>query len=347
MDSEGTRLEDVPGVGPAAATRLREHHIVNAEYLARQSYTTLAWTTKLGEVTCCKIVKNAREMLGYTLQNGLEIANYQQECLRLETGVETLDRKIIGGFPKGSLIEVHGPSRGGKSHLMHHMAVRAQLPVEQGGLATKVLWLMTGQSFRPLSIRAAALRYGLDSDITLNNILVHEVINREHFKDILKLVPEMIAESGARFIVIDSFGGLFQVEYSSMGQRENVEKELAGVMHSLRDITRASDSICFFTNQVFTAITSYGGNPNAPMNGHIIRHGSDYRFFLRIGAQGRRKMSLRAAPDIPAFDVELEIGWGGFFADKTSKRATEQEIYPKLDLHPKTTSSKEGVMVID
>ncbi len=73
MENEGTPLEMVPGIGPVAAKRLREHHIVNAEYLARQSYSELSWGTKLGEATCHKIVTNARELLGYEFQSGLEL----------------------------------------------------------------------------------------------------------------------------------------------------------------------------------------------------------------------------------------------------------------------------------
>lgn len=246
-----TELEAIPGVGPAAAKRLREHHIVNAEYLARQSPSILTWSTKLGECTCQKIIKNARELLGYRFQSGLEMESSQSSGLRLTTGLENVDRNLRGGLPTGSLVEVYGPSRGGKSHLMIQLAVRAQLSPEQGGLESRVLWLMTGMSFRSLSVRAAALRYGLDGDTVLSNIVVQEVVNREHLHDILKTLPEVMAQTDTRIIVIDSLGGLFQIENVMLGRKSVVEKELAIVMATLRNITRASDGICIYTNQVF------------------------------------------------------------------------------------------------
>ncbi len=347
MENEGTPLEMVPGIGPVAAKKLREHHIVNAEYLARQSYSSLSWETKLGEATCHKIVTNARELLGYEFHSGLELESSRSSDFKLTTGVETVDRKLRGGIPTGSLVEVYGPSRGGKSHLMIQLAVRAQLPPEQGGLESKVLWLMTGLSFRSLSVRAAAFRYGVDGDTALNNIAVQEVVNREHLQDILKTLPEVMARTGTRVVVIDSLGGLFQVEYATLCHRSVMEKELAQVMRTLRNITRAGDGVCIYTNQVFEHITNYGGNPNSPMNGHIMRHGSDYRFFLRKRAREKRGLSLQKAPDVPEFDAEIEIGWGGFYSDARERKISEREIYDMLDeLFIKKTSESEGVEVI-
>ncbi len=347
MNSEGTPLEMVRGVGPAAAKKLKEHHIVNAEYLARQSYSDLSWRTKLGDATCQKIVTNARELLCYEFRSGLELESSQSSGFKLTTGIEEVDRKLRGGIPTGSLVEVYGPSRGGKSHLMIQLAVHAQLPPEQGGLESKVLWLMTGLSFRSLSVRAAAFRYGVDGGTTLDNIAVQEVVNREHLHDILKTLPEVMAQTGTRVVVIDSLGGLFQVEYAMLGHRSVVEKELAQVMRTLRDITRAGDGICIYTNQVFEHITNYGGNPNSPMNGHIMGHGSDFRFFLRKRARERRALSLQKAPDVPEFDTELEIGWGGFYPDARERKISEREIYDMLDgLFPRVPSENEGVEAI-
>ncbi|TFH04853.1 MAG: hypothetical protein E4H14_13870 [Candidatus Thorarchaeota archaeon] len=104
MNSEGTLLESVLGVGPVIAKTLREHHIVNVEYLARQSYTDLTWSTKLGEATCHKIVTNARELVGYEFQSGIDverkhierkIRNMLEEVFSRESsrseGVEVID----------------------------------------------------------------------------------------------------------------------------------------------------------------------------------------------------------------------------------------------------------------
>jgi len=81
---------------------------------------------------------------------------------------------------------------------------------------------------------------------------------------------------------------------------------------------------------VTTQISSYGGNPSAPVGGHVVAHASDYRFFTRVGAQGKRKISLKDNSGVPEFDVEVEIGWGGLYGDKTEKKNTEKLIFEKL-----------------
>ena len=347
MESEGTPLEAVPGVGPAIAMKLRVCSILNAEYLARQSPTDLQWKTKLGEATLQKIVTKARELLGYEFQSGLDIESARSTCLKFATGLEVVDKKLFGGLPIGSLVEIYGPSRGGKTHLLSQFAVRAQLPPDQGGLETRVLWLTTGKSFRPLPIRAAAVRYEMDGDIALGNIAVKEVVNREHLSDILKTLPEHVARSGLKLIIIDSLGALFQIEYSPLESRRYIERELAQMMVTLRNIAKSSEGICLYTNQVYEHLSSYGGNPNSAMNGHVMSHASDYRFYLRRRMRERRGLALQKAPDVPEFDAEFEIGWGGFYPDRTERKHSERAIYGMLDgFFPRVTTKSEGVETI-
>lgn len=46
-------------------------------------------------------------------------------------------------------------------------------------------------------------------------------------------------------------------------------------------------------------------------------------------------------------DIEFEIGWGGFYANKTERKATEAEIFQQLEIFPKKSSASEGVEIID
>lgn len=80
------------------------------------------------------------------------------------------------------------------------------------------------------------------------------------------------------------------------------------------------------------------------MNGHIMAHGSDYRFYLRRRMRERRGLALRKAPDVPEFDAEIEIGWGGFYNDARECKIAEREIYSLLDgLSTKKPPVCEGV----
>jgi len=46
--------------------------------------------------------------------------------------------------------------------------------------------------------------------------------------------------------------------------------------------------------------------------------------------QGKRKISLKDNSGVPEFDIEVEIGWGGAYADAKEKKDTEKMIFEKL-----------------
>ncbi len=326
-----TELEAVPGVGPAAAKRLREVFITTAEILSVQNPSELQAQTKLGEATVAKIIRNAREVSGkFGFKSGIELEKHQALTPRLKFGIDSLDKKLYGGLEVGSIVELYGSARGGKTFLSHQLAVRCQLPYDQGGLEGRVLWLDTESSFKTTHIRANAVRWGLDPDIALANISVAPIALSSQIEEYAQQIQLMLAEGEYKMLIIDSFTGLFRAEYTGIGNLASRQYSINALLNWMRRLGLATDAMFVYTNQVTTQITSYGGNPSAPVGGHVVAHASDYRFFTRVGAQGKRKISLKDNSGVPEFDVEVEIGWGGIYQDKTEKKNTEKMIFEKL-----------------
>jgi len=230
----------------------------------------------------------------------------------------------------GSIIEIYGSARGGKTFLSHQLAVRCQLPFDQGGLEGRVLWLDTESSFKTTHIRANAVRWGLDPDIALANISVAPIALSSQIEDYAQQIQIMLAEGEYKMLVIDSFTGLFRAEYTGIGNLATRQYSINRLLNWMRRLGLATDAVFVYTNKLTTQITSWGGNPSAPVGGHVVAHASDYRFFTRVGAQGKRKISLKDNSGVPEFDVEVEIGWGGVYGDKTEKKNTEKLIFEKL-----------------
>lgn len=326
-----TELEAVPGIGPAAAKRLRDVFITTAEILSVQNPTELQKQTKLGEATVAKIIRNAREVTGrFGFKSGIELEKHQAETPRLKFGIESLDKKLFGGMEIGSIIELYGSARGGKTFLCHQLAVRCQLPYADGGLEGRVLWLDTESAFKTTHIRANAIRWGLDPDMALANINVAPIALSSQIEEYAQQIQLMLADGEYKMLVIDSFTGLFRAEYTGIGNLATRQYSINSLLNWMRRLGLATDAVFVYTNQVTTQITSWGGNPSAPVGGHVVAHASDYRFFTRVGAQGKRKISLKDNSGVPEFDVEVEIGWGGVYSNAKQKKDTEAMIFEKL-----------------
>jgi DNA repair protein RadA len=322
-----TELEGVSGVGPAAAKKLREVFVTTAELLAVQNPVELQRKTKLGEGTVEKIVRNARILLGmHGFKSGLEVEKEMESKSRLKTGIEKMDEALFGGIEVGSLVEIYGPARGGKTQVSAHLAVRAQLPRDQGGLEGRILWLDTESSFKPMTIRANALRWGLDPDIALGNVGRAEIFLSDQIQEIFESIPQLCSEQDYVLVVVDSFTGLFRAEYTGLESLRIRQQEMNALLNQMRRTAKATDAVFVYTNQVMSKISTYGGYDNAPIGGHILSHASDYRFYTRRTKEDKRKLQLIDNAGLPEFDVEMVVGWGGMYADSKSKKEKEPEI---------------------
>ena len=65
---------------------------------------------------------------------------------------------LIGGVETGSITEMFGEFRTGKTQLCHTLAVTCQLPIDHGGGEGKCLYIDTEGTFRPERLLAVAER---------------------------------------------------------------------------------------------------------------------------------------------------------------------------------------------
>lgn len=71
-------------------------------------------------------------------QSASSIQSQRENIIQLSTGSKSLDKLLDGGIETGSITEIFGEFRTGKTQLCHQLAVVCQLPVTQGGNSSTV-----------------------------------------------------------------------------------------------------------------------------------------------------------------------------------------------------------------
>jgi len=310
----GITLKEVNGMNPVDADRLKMGGIHNAKLLAYQDPGLLADEIGLREADLQRLVTNVRNMLPNTkLRPAAAVETELKHRSRLSTGIKGLDRLLQGGFTTGSVIEIHGPPRSGKTQWCHQLAVTSQLSPEEGGLEGEVIWLDCERGFTPLIIRADALRFGLDPDAVMSNIRHVSILTQSHMVDYLSTLTELCSEDIA-LVVCDCLGMLFPAELDRKDHYETTVSRLGTVLETFSNLTLATESTFLYTNQVYSRFVLSGGSYLWPLNNNLMGQMSDYRFKARARSPPDGKMfNLVDAPDIPPFEYRASLSWGGFY----------------------------------
>ena len=87
------------------------------------------------------------------------IAQQRAEVILVTTGSKDLDTILEGGIETGSITEIYGEFRSGKTQLCHTLCVTCQLPIDMGGGEGKALYIDTEGTFRPQRLQQIAERY--------------------------------------------------------------------------------------------------------------------------------------------------------------------------------------------
>ncbi|HID16764.1 TPA: DNA repair and recombination protein RadA, partial [Candidatus Bathyarchaeota archaeon] len=205
-------IEDIPGIGPATAEKLRELGFHTVESLATATIKELT-AVGIGEKQAAKIISEARSSIALTFIKADELIKMRKNVLRLTTGSRALNELLGGGIETQTITEFYGEYGVGKSILCHQLAVNVQLPVERGGLDGGALYIDTEQTFRPEWILRMANHLGLDPDQVAKRIIYSEAYNSDHQILLLEKADKAIKENNVRLIIVDSLTAHFRSEY--------------------------------------------------------------------------------------------------------------------------------------
>ena len=126
-------IEDLPGVGPATAQKLKELGYHTVESLAMATARELD-PVGVSEKKAFQIIEAARSSIGISFIRADELYKMRQTVLRISTGSKALDKIVDGGLETQTITEFYGEYGSGKSQMCHQLCINVQLPPEKGGL---------------------------------------------------------------------------------------------------------------------------------------------------------------------------------------------------------------------
>lgn len=140
------------------------------------------------------------------------------ELISLTTGSRDLDKLLGGGIETGSITEIFGEFRTGKTQICHTLAVTCQLPISQGGGEGKCLYIDTEGTFRPERLLAVAEKFKLNGNEVLDNVAYARAYNTDHQMHLLIQASAMMSESRYALLIVDSATALYRTDYSGRGE---------------------------------------------------------------------------------------------------------------------------------
>lgn len=264
-------IEDIPGVGPATAEKLRELGFHTVESLATATIKELT-QAGVGEKQAAKIIQEARGSIALSFVTADELIKLRQNIQRLTTGSRQLDELLAGGLETQTITEFYGEFGVGKSIMCHQLAMNVQLPPERGGLGGGALYIDSEQTFRPEWIVRMAGTMGLDPAEAAKNIIYSEAMNSDHQMLILEKSDEIIQKNNIKLIIVDSLTAHFRSEYLGREMLAERQQKINAHMHRLTRLSRAFNAVAVVTNQVMAKPDAFFASAVEAVGGHIVAH---------------------------------------------------------------------------
>mmetsp|Transcript_7812 Transcript_7812/g.11801 ORF Transcript_7812/g.11801 Transcript_7812/m.11801 type:complete len:353 (-) Transcript_7812:53-1111(-) len=288
------------------------HTVASVAYSTTKSLTAIRGIT---DVKAAKLLAEASKLVPMGFSTATEYYESRKDLIHLTTGSKELDKLLNGGIETGSITEMFGEFRTGKTQLCHTLCVTCQLPLEQGGGEGKALYLDTEGTFRPQRLVAIAERFGLSPTDVLDNVAYARAYNSDHQNSLLIQASAMMAESRYALIVVDSATALYRTDYSGRGELSARQMHLAKFLRSLLRIADEYGVAVVITNQVVAQVDGGGGmfaaDPKKPIGGNIMAHSSTTRLSLRKGRGTARVCKIFDSPCLPESEAMFAINEDG------------------------------------
>ncbi|WP_336136603.1 DNA repair and recombination protein RadA [Natronomonas amylolytica] len=329
-------LEELPGVGPATADKLRENGFDSYQSVAVASPAELS-QAGVGESNAGDIIQAAREAADIGgFETGSDVLERREQIGKLEFLIPEIDEMLGGGVETQSITEVYGEFGAGKSQITHQLAVNVQLPKDDGGLHGRCIFVDSEDTFRPERIDEMVrglpddviestmehreIEGGLDDEEAmeelvqsfLDKIHVAKAFNSNHQILLAEKAQEIAAEHEeddypVRLLCVDSLTAHFRAEYVGRGELADRQQKLNKHLHDIDRVGNLYNSAVVVTNQVQSNPDAFFGDPTKPIGGNILGHKSTFRMYLKKSKQNKRIVKLVDAPNLPDGEAVMRV----------------------------------------
>lgn len=305
-------VEDLNGVGPATAEKLREAGYTDLMSLAVATPDALADATEIGANVAQKIIAAARVAVDVGgFETGDVILERRKSVAKLTTCSKAFDELLGGGLETQAITECFGEFGSGKSQLAHQLAVNVTRGEDEGGLDGDTVWIDTESTFRPERVRQMAEALDLDAEAILKRIHVARAFNSHHQMLLMEKANEMTRDFPVRLVVIDSLTAHFRAEYIGRGVLAERQQLLNKHIHELMRFGDIHNAAIYVTNQVSAKPDAFFGDPTRPIGGHIVGHSATFRVYLRKSKGGKRIARLIDSPNLPEAEAVFTVSEEG------------------------------------
>ena len=286
-------IQDIEGIGPTTAKKLKEAGIVSVMDLAVTSADELAVEINSSKESAAAFIIAAQKLLrdSNVLEKEFITADAALEkrrsMLRCSTGSSALDDLLLGGIETQAVTEFYGEFGSGKSQICHTLCATARQPVESGGLNANTIYIDTEGTFRPERVQEIARSRGYDSTQILKGIAVCKVYNSSHLELIIKNLGKYVDDFKAKLVIIDSVISLHRAEFAGRGTLADRQQRLNTMLHKIIRLAEIYNIAVVITNQVQSSPDTFFGDPTKAAGGNVLGHASTYRIYLRKSGENR------------------------------------------------------------
>lgn len=236
-----------------------------------------------------------------------------KDIIMLSTGSTELDGMLCGGIETGSLTEIFGEFRTGKTQLCHTLCVTCQRPLDQGGAEGRAIYVDTEGTFRPQKLVAIAQRFGMNPEEVLENVICARAHNSEQQMELLADAAALMCECRYSLIVVDSATALFRSDFVGRGELSERQIQLGQFLRQLTRLAEEFGVAVVLTNQVVANPDgmSFAKDNTKPIGGNIIAHASTTRLKLRKGRGENRICMVYDSPTLPETECSFSLGPAG------------------------------------
>nr|CAH7749033.1 unnamed protein product [Callosobruchus chinensis] len=327
VSAASTVEEEVDESGPQPIARLEGNGITSGDIAkfkecGYHTIESIAFAPKkhlitikgISEAKADKILKEAGKLVPMGFTTATEFHQKRSEIIQLTTGSKELDKLLGGGIETGSITEIFGEFRTGKTQICHTLAVTCQLPIESGGGEGKSLYIDTEGTFRPERLLAVAERYQMNGQDVLDNVAYARAYNTDHQTELLIQASAMMSDARYALLIVDSAMALYRTDYSGRGELSARQMHLARFLRMLLQLADVFGIAVVITNQVVAQVDGaamFNADPKKPIGGNIMAHASTTRLYLRKGRGETRMCKIYDSPCLPESEAMFAINPDG------------------------------------